>query len=82
MCFGRRRIHDRDPLVTISCVLALTTALIVLWRLGVPLPLLAAGLFITCFVACLVFMALELRSHRRAEEYLADRITQASRRLG
>jgi hypothetical protein len=80
MGFGRRRILDRDPLVTIACVLVLATALILLWRLGVPLPLLVAGLLVTCFVTCLAFMALELRSHRRAEKYLADRIAQASRR--
>lgn len=81
MGFGRRRFHDRDPLITIACVLALATALIVLWWLGAPLPVLAAGLLVTCFVVCTVFMALELRSHRRAEKYLTDRIAQASRRL-
>ncbi len=82
MGLGRRRVHDRDPLVTIACVLALATALVLLWRAGIPLALLAAGLVVTCFAVCLIFVGLELRSGRRAEKYLADRIATASLRRG
>ena len=66
-----RKVRDRDSLITVGCVLAIAFAFVLLWRLGVPLPLLILGLLLSCLAACLLFMILVLRNHRKAHEHLA-----------
>ena len=66
-----RKVRDRDSLITVGCVLVIAFAFVLLWRLGVPLPLLILGLLLSCLAACLLFMILVLRNHRKAHEHLA-----------
>ncbi len=79
---GAGHRHDRDPLVTLACVLAIAFAFFLLWGLGVPFPLLAPGLLLSCLVACLLFMLIELRSHRKAQAYLARLQRESAHRPG
>ena len=63
--------HDRGPFVTVGLILALGAALIVVWRLGLPTPLLIVGLFLACAAACLLLALMDRQSRRRAEAFLA-----------
>ena len=74
---GTRR--DRDPLITVGCLLAMAITLIVLWRLGVPLPLLISGLLLSCVLACLLFALVAVRGQRKAQRYLEALSQQQSR---
>jgi len=77
-----RKVRDRDSLITVGCVLVIAFAFVLLWRLGVPLPLLILGLLLSCLLACLLVMLLELRSHRKAQECLARLHRESTRRPG
>ena len=65
-----RTQRDRDPLITLGCLLVVAIAFVVFWRLGVPLPLLISGLLLSCLLACLLFALVAVRSNRNAQRYL------------
>jgi len=76
---ANRSQRDRDPIITLGFLLAVAIAFVVLWRLGVPLPLLISGLLLSCLLACLLFALVAVRSNRNAQRYLEALCEQQAR---